>query len=302
MISPIHAGGSDSELNGRPSEYNIDGLEERWHAMIRRSLTSGDESRSTSKSSLDRASNGQAHEERVDNGSRPNVMEGLARAVVTEKSEKRAARGMLLVSLLTLVVSLYIARRGGDKAPCNNTTPSLPPAAAPLFHMATPSPTAVPADPFATDQCAGYEECPAAFPGPYTDYDYPSEYDYSGTFPDGFVWGLGTAAYQIEGAYNEDGRGATIWDTYTGANTVGMPGSVCLEAPCPINSGMVSVGATGNGEATEFVMLMSRIPDSRATPLAIDLRPLFYRVALLSRGHGSQWLATTTIVWKRTWN
>lgn len=53
---------------------------------------------------------------------------------------------------------------------------------------------------------------------------YPSLYNYSGSFPDSFVWGLGTAAYQIEGAYNEDGRGASIWDTFTGANTVGMPG------------------------------------------------------------------------------
>jgi beta-glucosidase len=34
-------------------------------------------------------------------------------------------------------------------------------------------------------------------------------------FPDGFVWGAATAAYQIEGAARDDGRGPSIWDTFS---------------------------------------------------------------------------------------
>ena len=34
-------------------------------------------------------------------------------------------------------------------------------------------------------------------------------------FPDDFTWGAATAAYQIEGAADADGKGPSVWDTFS---------------------------------------------------------------------------------------
>jgi beta-glucosidase/6-phospho-beta-glucosidase/beta-galactosidase len=40
-------------------------------------------------------------------------------------------------------------------------------------------------------------------------------------FPPSFVWGVSSAAYQVEGATGEDGRGPSVWDTF-----VARPGAI----------------------------------------------------------------------------
>ena len=51
-------------------------------------------------------------------------------------------------------------------------------------------------------------------------------------FADGFVWGAATASYQVEGAFDEGGRGLSVWDTFCkrpGAVKGGFTGDVACD-------------------------------------------------------------------------
>src|SRR5436190_8667062 len=50
---------------------------------------------------------------------------------------------------------------------------------------------------------------------PLTHAESPVQTTAGQGFPIGFMWGSATASYQVEGAVKEDGRGPSIWDTFS---------------------------------------------------------------------------------------
>ena len=98
--------------------------------------------------------------------------------------------------------------------------------------------------------------------------------DTARTFPPGFLWGAATSAYQIEGAFAEDGKGRSIWDTFShtpGKVARGETGDVACDHYHRYRDDVALMGDLGL-EAYRFSVAWPRVqPDGVAVePRGLD--------------------------------
>lgn len=91
-----------------------------------------------------------------------------------------------------------------------------------------------------------------------------------GTFPQGFSWGVSSSAYQIEGGWNADGKGPSVWDTFTN-NSGSIPASANGDVACDsyhrLEEDLYMLRAL-RVKSYSFSLSWSRIfPDGRRTSL-----------------------------------
>lgn len=83
-------------------------------------------------------------------------------------------------------------------------------------------------------------------------------------FPEDFVWGAASAAYQIEGGAFEDGKGASIWDTFThkpGTVADGSTGDVACDSYHRYEEDLDIMASLGIGNYRFSVSWPRVIPD-----------------------------------------
>jgi len=88
-------------------------------------------------------------------------------------------------------------------------------------------------------------------------------------FPADFVWGASTSAYQIEGAVREDGRGVSIWDTFShtpGKVRGGDTGDIACDSYHRIEDDLDLLSELGVG-AYRFSVAWPRVQPSGRGPV-----------------------------------
>ena len=107
-------------------------------------------------------------------------------------------------------------------------------------------------------------------------------------FPPGFLWGASTSAYQIEGAVDEDGRGRSIWDTFShtpGKVHGGDTGDIACDSYHRLDDDLALLGELGVG-GYRFSIAWPRVQPTGRGP--VNQRGLdYYRSlidGLLARG------------------
>ena len=114
------------------------------------------------------------------------------------------------------------------------------------------------------------------------------------TFPAGFRWGLATAAYQIEGAATEGGRGPSIWDTFShtpGLSLHGDTGDIACDHYHRWESDLDLLASLGVGDYRLSVS-WSRLQPSGAGDLNPDAVEFYRGVLAGLRDRGIRPLVT----------
>src|SRR5215217_561070 len=92
--------------------------------------------------------------------------------------------------------------------------------------------------------------------------------DFATGLPAGFTFGVSTAAYQIEGAADEDGRGLSFWDTFSrtpGTTRGGATGDVACDHYHRWESDLDLIQELG-ATAYRFSIAWSRVQPTGAGP------------------------------------
>jgi len=100
-------------------------------------------------------------------------------------------------------------------------------------------------------------------------------------FPPGFLWGASTSAYQIEGAVDEDGRGRSVWDTFShtpGKVHGGDTGDIACDSYHRLDDDLALLGELG-ASAYRFSVAWPRVQPSGYGP--VNQRGLDYYRALV---------------------